>query len=48
MTMTRPAVLGMSVGCEELQSKHHYDPMRTFHIIPKQFLVFFERRLNSN
>jgi len=38
MTMTRPDVLGMSVGREERQSKQGYDPPRTFPIIPKQFL----------
>jgi hypothetical protein len=35
MTMTRPGVLDMSVGREERQSKQHYDPLRTFPIIPK-------------
>lgn len=38
MTMTRPRVLGTSVGREERQSKRHYDPLRTVPIIPKQFL----------
>jgi len=41
MTMTRPGVVGMSVGREERQSKQRYDPPRTFPIIPKQFYSLF-------
>ena len=49
MTMIRPGVLRMSVGREERQSKQHYDPQRTFPIIPKRvFVALCERRLNSN